>query len=425
MPRFRPKTIAIGSIVAIAAIAVFGWAGPWLSAEFCRYRGTAALQRHREELALEWFQLAEQYEPANGATQFLLARTSRHLNRFDQVEHYLERAVHLGFSRDRAEREQWLALAQFGKTDQLGSRLDQLLDRPGEDEREILSALANGYTNSLDLDAANAVLTEWRNRFPEDSESFACAGQFHQSLGEWPKALEFYRKSLRLDSENTTVRLNLAQCLANSHEPAAAEPEFRRVLRDQPNRVEAWLGLGMCLVDLGRADDARKALTEALGLDPHNFEVARALGELELSQGQIDAAVKILSLLADRWPHDIAVCTLMARAMRESGDPDRALAYSEEADRSREVIKKIESLIDRIKHERGDAASRYQAGILLLDYQSREQGVGWLQSVLLYEPGHEAAHAALARYYDRIGNSKLADLHRQQSGSQQEDGHVP
>ncbi|MBS0264640.1 MAG: tetratricopeptide repeat protein [Planctomycetes bacterium] len=416
MLHVRSRKFVLALLFAAVALIV-AWRGPWAAATYCRSRGVAALESHHEELASEWFHRAESFEPQSGHTQFLLARTCRHRNEYEQAGRYLERAVALGFPRERAEREQWLALAQFGRTDQLGPRLDILLADPGEDEREILSALANGLTNSLDLDSANAVLAEWMKRYPNDSDSYACAGQFRQALGEWPKAIELYRKSLQLLPERDSVRLSLAQCLASAREPAAAEQEYRQVLRRQPDRIEVVLGLGACLVDLGRVAAARQILGEALRLDPVNFDAARLLGELELSQDQVDEAVKILRPLAERWPHDIQVCTLMSRALREAGELDQSQAYSQEVERARAALQAVEGLIEHVKRERADVSARYQIGKLLLDHQSREQGVGWLQSVLLYDPEHGPAHSALARYYESVGNVKLAEFHRSHTNS--------
>jgi tetratricopeptide (TPR) repeat protein len=399
-------------LVAMGFTVLLWLAGPRAAAEFCRYRGAAALDARDEDLALAWLGRAERLQDDSGLTQFLLARTCRRLYRFDDMLRHLERAVACGFPRERSEREKWLSLTQIGRTDELGSRLQKLLDDPGEDSREILDALANGFSIAYDLDSANLVLSEWMTKYPDDPESYIRAALLKRSQGEWPAAVELYRRCLKLVPGRTSVRLSLAQSLARANDPAAAEPEYRRCLAEQPDNIEARAGLGACLVNLGRLDQAKSVLAETLRLDPRHFDAARSLGELELSEGHSDAALAILTPLAERWPHDKQLCTLMARAWQESGQSDRAQPYWEEADRATTALMQVDGLVDRITRDKGDIAARYELGLLLLECASREAGIGWLESVLKYEPRHRAALAALADFYDRSGDPKLAQLHR-------------
>jgi tetratricopeptide (TPR) repeat protein len=413
IPRLRIGSRRLVALLTAAGIAVLIWPlGPWGVAEFCRSRGTAALQIRDDNLALVWFRRAESFDRKSGVTQFLLARTFRNLNRVDEMQRHLERAVERGFSRDRAERERLLWLAQIGQIDRLGSRLQELLDNSGDDGREILAALAAGYTIAFDVDSANFVLQEWMARYPDDSESYAVAARLKQSQAEWPAAIEFDRRALTLAPARTAVRQSLAQCLAKANDPTSAEPEFRRCLAEQPENVEIRVELAACLVNLGRLDGAKDLLVEALRRDPHHFEAARSLGDLELSQGNSDAALAILNPLVERWPRDKQLCTLVARAWQESGQADRAQPYWEEAERATAALEQAQSLLDRIKRDGGDVAARYELGKLLLDRRSREEGAGWLQSVLLYDPRHRAVHEALADFYDRTGELNLARMHR-------------
>jgi tetratricopeptide (TPR) repeat protein len=423
-PQISRRTIA-AALATIGVVPLLWLAGPWGLAAICRSRGTAALRSGNEELALGWFGRAEKFQGDSGLTQFLLARTCRRMNRIDEMQQHLERALACGFPKARVEREQWLCLAQNGQTNRLGSRLQALLDDPGDDGREILAALTGGYVVSFDLDSANFVLGEWMARYPDDPESYARAAKLRQVQGEWPAAVELYRRSLKIAAGRTVVRLSLAQCLALMNDPALAEPEFRRCLAEQPDNVEAGAGLGACLVNLSRVDEARTVLTETLRRDPHHFEVARSLAELELSQGNCDAALAMLTPLAKSWPHDKQLCTLMARALQESGQVDSAQPFWDEAERATAALEQVDGLMDKIKRDGNDLAARYELGTLLLERRSREEGAGWLQSILMYEPDHRAAHAALADYFERAGEPKLARMHRDLEARLAESGDEP
>ncbi|MBI3866569.1 MAG: tetratricopeptide repeat protein [Planctomycetia bacterium] len=416
------KKLLAGLAVAGALVCVYF--APHARAAYCRYRGTRALKAQNDTLALDWFESAEKLSPENGRTQFLMARACRRLSQFDDMNRRLERAAALGFSPRGIERERWLAIAQVGRTAELGNRLQTLLDNPGDDGPEICAALATGFELTFDVESAGLVLDTWTAKYPDDADGHWRTGRLKFSLTDWAGAAAAFRRCLEHAPDRTSVRLNLAQSLVRMNSPAEAEPHFRRCLKEQPGNLEARVGLGTCLVNLGRSDEARTVLREALQAAPHDFEAARILGELELSLGNAASALECLAPLAKAWPRDKLLCTLMARALHDSGREEEAKAYRDEAERAAAALEKVDPLLERIKQDSADLDARYELGTLLLERRSREEGAGWLQSVVRLSPRHPQAHAALAEFYERWGSEDLAQMHRRLAESSKDQGHA-
>ncbi len=411
--------------LALAGVAGAVLAGSTVIGYFYRYRGEAALGSQDNLRALSCFEKAAEFDGDNSETQLLLARSCRRLWRIDDMEQHLERAAKLGASRRRVERERLLAIAQAGRMDQLGGQLMGLLDDPGDDGAEICAALVAGYAFRADSDSAGAVLEGWIARFPEDPEPYAIGGQLRFSQTDWPAAVTMFRKCLALAPQRTATRLMLAQALLKMNDPAAAEPEFRRCLKELPGSVEACVGLGACLVNGGQPDEARNVLRQAIDRSPHDFEARRQLAELELSVGHAEQAAEWLEPLIKTWPEDRLLASLMARALQEAGKAADAKPYWNAADRAEVALQRVDSLMEQVKLNSSALEPRFELGVLLMKHRSREEGAGWLQSVVRMAPRHRGANQALADYYAAIGDKELAEQHRGRAQSVGEAAHAP
>src|SRR5207245_8572730 len=118
---------------------------------------------------------------------------------------------------------------------------------------------------------------------------------------------------------------------------------------------------------------------------------------------------------------DSALATLMAQALQETGSLAEARKYWEAVRRGEVASERLDVLIAQVRKRPSDLALRYEIGTMLIRYRAREEGAGWLRSLLQYDPGHVAAHRALADYYSKIGETELAEQHRRFS-SAPEDG---
>jgi tetratricopeptide (TPR) repeat protein len=406
----KKRFVLLGALALAIPAAIFG--APWLVAQYGLSRARTALVRDDSDAALDWLRTCRKWSPDDGEVHFFLARVWRHKSQYDEMSNELEEAARLGFPAARLERERRLAIAQTARVHDVAQYLSGMLTAPGDDGPEICAAYVNGYCLSLDFTAANRLLDAWTADYPDDPEPHLRRGDLWYALIEWQAAVEAYRACLARDPSRAKARLSLARCLIKMNEPAEAEVHFRELLKASPDNVECWLGLGMCLLSLGRSDDARAALAHAAELAPDNFEVRQRLGELELQDGRPEQALEWIRPLAEKWPDDSALATLMAQALQEMGDAAGAKKFWEAVRQGEAASSRLDGLITDVRKRPTDLALRCEIGEMLIRYRSREDGVSWLSSVLQYDPGNRAAHRALAEYFQKKGDARLADEHR-------------
>lgn len=411
------KTFSFLVGLAIAAFAATAWTMPYLLVQYDHYCGLRALKSQQNNVALDWFQAAERLDAADATTQFYLARTFRRLARFEDMTRHLEHAARLGFSGRRIERERLLAVAQTGRVSEIERQLTTMLSDAEDDGPEICAALVDGLNLSYDLELANVVLEGWIKENPRDPEPYRRRGELFFGKREWPEALAMLRKWVELAPDHVAARLRLGQCLMMMHDPIEAELQFRKCLKATPDNIAAWTGLASCLIMNGRTDEAQGALLRVMEQDPGNFEARTRLGELELSRGSAQEAIKWFKPLVENWPDDKGLCNLMAQALQETGEAEQAQVYREKVERGNEALRRSVKLADEIRTNPTDVELRYELGTLLMRYESREEGVGWLQSLLRFDPHHAGAHRALADYYGKNGEEELANQHRRLADS--------
>ena len=102
--------------------------------------------------------------------------------------------------------------------------------------------------------------------------------------------------------------------------------------------------------------------------------------------------------------------------MRRQGKDAEAKEQHKKAEAVKDRSERISELSSRRLAEQPlDPALHYEIGILFLQTGRAEVGERWLLSALTLDPEHKPSHAALADYYARIGNTALADEHRQKA----------
>jgi tetratricopeptide (TPR) repeat protein len=400
--------------LSIAAVLLVGTAvfwGPAVIAQYQLHRGAAELRRFHTAEGQRWLLEAEKYAPQNGEVHFLLARTLRHEWKFDAAERELQRALDCGVPGTRVRIERTLAKAQTAHVRDVQRDLPRLLESPGDDGEEICAAFVNGFCINLNFAAADQLLTAWISDYPQSAEAHFRRGNFFYGQMDWMSAVAAYSECVKFDPTRWKARLSLAQCALNLHDPGTAEPEFRRVLRENPQLPAAELGLGDCLFTLARVDEARAIYEQIAARHPRDFAIREKLGALELQVGNPQRALDWLSPVAKAWPEDLAIALQMAQALQQTQDSDAARPYLETARRGEQAISRLDELLEEVRERPHDLEIRCELGTTNLRLRSREDGVNWLKSVLQYDPRHIEAHLALAEYFKKMGDAEQAEQH--------------
>ncbi len=96
----------------------------------------------------------------------------------------------------------------------------------------------------------------------------AAVGAAYAEAGELPEAIDAYRKALDRCPQFHDIRFRLGTCLREAGLPHQAGLEFNRVLRGNPEMLEAQVQLGLTYYSMGRAGDALVQWSEVLNRQP-------------------------------------------------------------------------------------------------------------------------------------------------------------
>jgi len=95
--------------------------------------------------------------------------------------------------------------------------------------------------------------------------------------GDYDKALDVYKKCVRINSREPMIHNNLAVVYAINGRHAEAEREFKEEIRINPNYSDAYYNLGMLYKTTGRMTEAIRMWENTLTIDPNH---QRAIIEL-------------------------------------------------------------------------------------------------------------------------------------------------
>jgi thioredoxin-like negative regulator of GroEL len=166
---------------------------------------------------------------------------------------------------------------------------------------------------------------------------------------------------------------------------------------------EVVLGLARCWQDLTRFAEARQVLDAFLAEQPARADVLVERGRLALREGGTTPAEPYFRRAVVADPSNLDAHRCLLRCLEASGDP-------EESARVDGQLRQLEIRAGRIDQLRSDVQAApdeteplYRLGMFLLQNGQEEEGLNWLNSVLILNPRHGPARAALATYSERRG----------------------
>jgi tetratricopeptide (TPR) repeat protein len=362
------------------------------------WQARQALARRDAKEALVRLERAECISPNSGETQFLMARAYRRLGQMDQVRARMTRASQLGYSRETLKREELLVLAQSGQISMAHPKMLALMMDPGPDAEDVYEAIVQGSLRTFQLGPALSALDAWEGDRPNSPEPHFYRGLVLAHQSEWSRAIASFRRALQLAPERHDIRLHLARALREHYQYREAIGQYRRCV-EQNDDPEGLLGWAMCLDAMGKSTEARERYLRLLDEVPDYCEARLAIGELDLSHGDAQQALHWLEPAAEQRPYELNIRLALAWALRCIGQPERARKHFEFAAKAKEASNRLRHLVRRLAKNPDNVELRCEIGATLLEYGPPSDGVVWLKSVLMLQPGHRRARALLADYY--------------------------
>lgn len=375
--------------------------------------GQQELQQDNLSAALACFEEAHQLDPDAAEPHFWMARVRRKLGDFDAVRTELDAAQRSGYHDvDRLRREWWLVLAEAGHLNRVESRLPGLLQN-SDDNAEVCEAFTTGYCLHLRFGEAEALLDAWQADYPDDYRPYLRRGQIYASLEAWSQAEQAFQEALQRGPNVARIHRELAEAFLHLGRLEEADEHIRIVLAGDADNVQALSTSAEILMELKQYSAAEEQLRRLLEVSPGEFAPRLSLAKVLLAAGRPADAVQEAEQLAREWPEDLETIYTLAQALRAAGRPQKAEMHFERYAELAHVLAELEQLKTAVNANPGDPQLRYELGCLLLRHVSREDGVAYLQSVLLYEPQHAEAHQVLADYYLRCGDTDIAARHQE------------
>lgn len=430
----RKKRVLLSAGLLIVVVSSPLWArGFWVN--FLQNRAESNLLTRDPEQSLKWLGYAQSLDSQNARTRILLARAYRKSHDMEQAYAALKNYFELAGSTDEFRQEQWLLKAQIGDNADLQMHLSEMLIKPEGNIQDICETYVNSCILNYQFNDALQILELWEADFPDDPLPNFMRGKMYEHKLAWQDAIAEYQSTLKKDPEYAAAAYSLGRIQLTLKKTEEALEYYQRAIDSTQNQAPAKVGIARCLRLLNRNEEAKQLLREVLALNveelqaqyqamgDHKFEgrtaAQLAMANLELADKNYEAALKWLEPAAMANPMDLGIKNSLALVYSRLGRKTEAKELSREIKETNDALAEIQQLLDQVQLKPDDPELRFQIGKMYLKHVSEEQGVVWLNSVLLYQPDHLGAHLELARYYaDNQSRGKsfqrLADLHRKQ-----------
>lgn len=153
-------------------------------------------------------------------------------------------------------------------------------------------ALARGYLEQEDITNAKRHLENATSIDRNNAEVYSIWGLVYAREGEVDLADENFRRSLRIDADNSQTRNNYAAFLFSSGRFEDAFKQLKIVVQDTsyPARPQAFENLGLAALRINQLDDAELAFTRAVQLNSNQARSILELVNLNLVKQDISKA---------------------------------------------------------------------------------------------------------------------------------------
>ena len=150
-----------------------------------------------------------------------------------------------------------------------------------------------------------------------------------------PKAYQssqrIYERVLKIDPNNVEA-LNMLGCIySNTGALAEAQSCFERAIERDPHFGNAQYNLGNLLFRQGRPEEASRHYREALHIDPANVEARINLGTLLLQSGTLDEAIACYRRAIETKPDSFDAVYNLALALKQKGETAQAMTCYQKA----------------------------------------------------------------------------------------------
>ncbi|MEW5692374.1 MAG: tetratricopeptide repeat protein [Candidatus Hydrogenedentota bacterium] len=221
----------------------------------------------------------------------------------DAITHY---EIFLELGENHPDREEtFISLGYLYLEEGMIADLDNLLTRAIEEFKDsiTLRLMRAQMFNYIDEpEAAEKVLKDILNDFPNDSEVLYEIGLCYIKQEKYEDCIEVWKKALASDKENFFLSNEIAELLLRTSKLEEAVKYFNKSLLVSPNDTMALSGLAIIYMAKGEYEKSRRYWEHILSIEPTSVTAFIALIEIFVLSGKIDSAFLKLKVFEEKYP---------------------------------------------------------------------------------------------------------------------------
>lgn len=203
----------------------------------------------------------------------------------------------------------------------------------GQDTRrasDINTQLGMNYLQQGNLNQASESLDKALQQNRRNAEAHAVKAVLSERLEQYDDAARHFRRSLRLDDEQPSVRNNYGRFLCNRGRHGEADQQFAYAIDDPlyRRRHVALANAGLCALRAERKDVAEEYLRRSLEHEPTFAPALRRLARLRYESGDYVAAREYYQRYTQRNDQTASTLLLGVRIETALGNRDDAASYA-------------------------------------------------------------------------------------------------
>jgi tetratricopeptide (TPR) repeat protein len=410
----RRWRLAVVLVVFLAAAAL---GGPQLLAYYHWHAAQSDLEQFRAASAQTHLQTCLRVWPSSVSVHRLASRAARLRDDFTEAEQHLRTCQRLQPNNPEEVVFEWALLhASGGDLREVQQYLERQAQKKPADAPLVWEALAKGLARTYRILEGIACVDRWLKLQPDSVPALTLRGKIWHKGRSYRNALPDLQRAVQLDPAHDDAHWNLALVVLELGRFDEALPHLEILRAKRPDDVELLVLIARCHQATARLDKARLLLDTILAEHPDHGLALRTRGMLELTADNPAEAEKWLRKAVQALPHDYHSKWSLYQALQRLGKTSEADAALVEARRQEDLNLRLEEIIAVKMSERpNDPALHCELGSLFMQLNQEDLGVRWLQSALQLNPNYRPAHAALAEYYKKRGETEQAALHRQQA----------
>lgn len=269
-------------------------------------------------------------DPDNPAGWLGMAVIHAQLNRFDQAEEYLNRAINL--RDDLPEAHYNLAKVLY---------LKKQIPQAVQAYRKTL-ALNPGHSNAL-LGLGSALLSQglidaavdcFRRAIslsPGNFKAYYNLGYIYHSRNKIDEAIEYYKQALEFNPDHADTISNLGAAYKAVQEYGKAKIWLEKALSLRPDEADSHNSLGTVYLATGETDKAIENFKRAVRLNPNHHIAYNNLGSAFFDLERLNDALECFRNATDLRPDFHEAVFNMARVYHEKNEFDKACTYYRKA----------------------------------------------------------------------------------------------